>query len=309
MIWFLIKKVRNLVDKIGYIHRYIPRWLKNILATAFVFSVLTVIVRILIGNIESLVGKYEDYAPNIQVVAAKINELMQIDVEEGIYNFLKEFDFTSILESFLNSLSYLIGNTMLIVLYLIFMLLEEALFSEKLKVIFSRNEKELSDYTQILRKIDKSMGRYVSLKSLIALMNASLAFIILVIVGIDAPIFWAFIVFMFNFIPSIGPVLATVFPSLFCLIQFGEFVPFLIVFFGVGMVGVLISSLVEPRLMGNTLNISPLVTILALAIWGSIWGILGALLSVPITVAMIIILAQFPQTKNLAILLSEKGKI
>jgi predicted PurR-regulated permease PerM len=61
--------------------------------------------------------------------------------------------------------------------------------------------------------------------------------------------------------------------------------------------------------MGNTLNISPLVTILALAIWGSIWGILGALLSVPITVAMIIILAQFPQTKNLAILLSEKGKI
>ena len=309
MIWFLIKKARNLVDKIGFIHRYIPRWLKNILATAFVFSVLTVIVRILIGNIESLVGKYEDYAPNIQVVAAKINELMQIDVEEGIYNFLKEFDFTSILESFLNSLSYLIGNTMLIVLYLIFMLLEEALFSEKLKVIFSRNEKELSDYTQILRKIDKSMGRYVSLKSLIALMNASLAFIILVIVGIDAPIFWAFIVFMFNFIPSIGPVLATVFPSLFCLIQFGEFVPFLIVFFGVGMVGVLISSLVEPRLMGNTLNISPLVTILALAIWGSIWGILGALLSVPITVAMIIILAQFPQTKNLAILLSEKGKI
>lgn len=309
MIWFLIKKVRNLVDKIGFIHRYIPRWLKNILATAFVFSVLTVIVRILIGNIESLVGKYEDYAPNIQVVAAKINELMQIDVEEEIYNFLKEFDFTSILESFLNSLSYLIGNTMLIVLYLIFMLLEEALFSEKLKLIFSRNEKELSDYTQILRKIDKSMGRYVSLKSLIALMNASLAFIILVIVGIDAPIFWAFIVFMFNFIPSIGPVLATVFPSLFCLIQFGEFVPFLIVFFGIGTVGVLISSLVEPRLMGNTLNISPLVTILALAIWGSIWGILGALLSVPITVAMIIILAQFPQTKNLAILLSEKGKI
>jgi predicted PurR-regulated permease PerM len=114
---------------------------------------------------------------------------------------------------------------------------------------------------------------------------------------------------MFNFIPSIGPVLATVFPSLFCLIQFGEFVPFLMVFFGVGTVGVLISSLVEPRLMGNTLNISPLVTILALAIWGSIWGILGALLSVPITVAMIIILAQFPQTKNLAILLSEKGKI
>jgi AI-2 transport protein TqsA len=309
MIWFLIKKVRNLADKIGFIHRYIPRWFKNLLATAFVFSVLTVVVRILIGNIESLVGKYEDYAPNIQIVAAKVNELMQIDVEEEIYNFLKEFDFTSILESFLNSLSYLIGNTMLIVLYLIFMLLEEALFSEKLKVIFSRNEKELSDYTQILRKIDKSMGRYVSLKSLIAFMNASLAFVILLTVGIDAPIFWAFIVFMFNFIPSIGPVLATVFPSLFCLIQFGEFVPFLIVFFGVGTVGVLISSLVEPRLMGNTLNISPLVTILALAIWGSIWGILGALLSVPITVAMIIILAQFPQTKNLAILLSEKGKI
>ena len=120
---------------------------------------------------------------------------------------------------------------------------------------------------------------------------------------------WAFLIFMFNFIPSIGPILGTILPSLFCLIQFGTFTPALVVLFGVGGVSVLVGSLVEPKLMGNTLNISPLVAIISLALWGSIWGIIGMLLSVPITVAMIIVFSQFPNTRSIAILLSEKGKV
>ena len=103
--------------------------------------------------------------------------------------------------------------------------------------------------------------------------------------------------------------MGTLLPALFSLVQFGEFVPFLIILFGVGTVATLVGSLVEPRLMGNTLNISRLVAILSLALWGSLWGITGMLLSVPITVALIIILAQFKSTRPVAILLSEKGSV
>ena len=83
----------------------------------------------------------------------------------------------------------------------------------------------------------------------------------------------------------------------------------MVIFFGVGTAVMLIGSLVEPKLMGNTLNISPLVAILALAVWGTLWGITGMLLSVPITVALIILLSQFKSTRSIAILLSEKGRV
>ena len=103
--------------------------------------------------------------------------------------------------------------------------------------------------------------------------------------------------------------MGTVLPALFSLIQFGEITPFLITLISLGLIATLVGSLVEPRVMGNTLNISPFVTILSLAVWGAIWGITGMLLSVPITVTMIILFSQFSSTKGIAILMSEKGRI
>ena len=221
---------------------------------------------------------------------------------------MKDFDFSSYLKSLLNSLSEILGNMVMIVFYTIFLFIEEGLFGKKLKLIFKDTDGQ-SDYMLIMRKVDKSMSSYISLKSLISLMTTTLSYFILLGVGIDSPLFWAFLIFVFNFIPSIGPIMGTLLPALFSLLQFGEFVPFLVILFGVGTVAVLVGSLVEPKLMGNTLNISPLVAILSLAIWGSIWGIVGMLLSVPITVAMIIVFSQFPSTRSIAILLSERGRV
>ena len=196
----------------------------------------------------------------------------------------------------------------MIIFYVVFLFVEESLFQHKIKLIFEPRNR-FDKVSQILQKIDKSMSSYIGLKSLVSLLTTTLSYFIMLAVGIDSPVFWAFLIFMFNFIPSIGPILGTLLPALFCLIQFGTFTPALIVLFGVGGVSVLVGSLVEPKLMGNTLNISPLVAILSLALWGSIWGIIGMLLSVPITVAMIIIFSQFPSTRSIAILLSEKGRV
>jgi predicted PurR-regulated permease PerM len=92
-------------------------------------------------------------------------------------------------------------------------------------------------------------------------------------------------------------------------LQFGDFNEFLIIIISLTSIAVFIGNFLEPRLMGNTLNISPLVAVLSLAVWGALWGITGMLLSVPITVALIIIFSQFPNTRAIAILLSEKGRV
>ena len=196
----------------------------------------------------------------------------------------------------------------MIIFYVTFIFIEETLIEQKIKLMFT-DQKQSENVLSILTKIDKSMSSYISLKSLISLLSTTFSYFILLAVGIESPLFWAFLIFMLNFIPSIGPIIGTLLPTLFSLIQFGEFIPFLIIFFGIGSVAMLIGNLVEPKIMSNTLNISALVAILSLAIWGSIWGIVGMFLSVPITVAMIIVFSQFPSTRSIAILLSEKGKV
>ena len=95
------------------------------------------------------------------------------------------------------------------------------------------------------------------------------------------------------------------------LIQYGgtDFTPFILVLIFVGLIQVIVGNFLEPKLMGNSLNISSLVVILSLAVWGAIWGIIGMILSVPITVMMILIFSKIKGTRDVAILLSEKGEI
>lgn len=308
LIWFIVKKMRNLLDKSAFIRKYIPSWLKTGLASLVIFTAIFFIVEMITSNIQSLANSYSEYAKNVESIAIKINDLFNINLTNEINGFMRDFDFSMYLQSLFNSLSEILGNMVMIIFYVVFLFVEESLFQHKIKLIFEPNNR-FEKVSGILKKIDKSLSSYISLKSLVSLLTTTLSYFIMLGVGIDSPLFWAFLIFMFNFIPSIGPILGTILPALFSLIQFGEFVPAMIIFFGVGGVSVLVGSLVEPKLMGNTLNISPLVAILSLALWGSIWGIIGMLLSVPITVAMIIIFSQFPNTRPIAILLSERGRV
>ncbi len=308
LIWFLVKKTRNLIDKSTFIRRYIPKWVKTVLASAIIITGIFFIGKILSSSIDSLAKSYEKYASNIEVVSFKISELFNINLNDEIVHFFSKFEFSSYLELLFNSISELLGNMVMIIFYITFLFIEESLFQHKIKLIF-KDRKRFINVMTIIGKVDKSLSSYISLKSLISLITTTLSYIILVSVGIDSPLFWAFLIFMFNFIPSVGPIMGTVFPALFSLIQFGDFIPFLVIFFGVGGVATFVGSFVEPKLMGNTLNISPLIAIISLALWGSMWGIIGMFLSVPITVALIIIFSQFKETRAIAILLSEKGRV
>ena len=101
----------------------------------------------------------------------------------------------------------------------------------------------------------------------------------------------------------------SLFPAVFAILQFGELAPFVYILIVVGVIQVVIGNVVEPALMGTSLNMSSLVVVLSLTIWGAIWGIMGMILSVPITVMMIIVFEEIPSLRPIAILLSEKGKL
>ena len=308
LIWFIVKKMRTVLDRSSFIQKHIPQWIKTFLASFFIFGILFFIFKIMSSNVENLANSFSNYTKNLDHLLTMINDTFNIDIDEKVKEYISVTNFSSQFQSLVNSLSVGLGNFIMIVFYVTFLFFEENFFQNKLRTIFS-DDRQHQNVLVIFNKIDKSMSNYLSMKTLVNILSASLSFAILYFSGIDSPLFWAFLIFIFNFIPAIGPIFGTIIPSIYALMQFGDFSSFLIIFFGVGTTVVTIGSLVEPRVMGNSLNISPMVTILSLAVWGSIWGIIGMLLCVPITVAMIIVFAQFEKTKSIAILLSEKGVI
>ena len=308
LLWFISRKLRNLMNKVSIIKRYFPSWLKNTLSSLIIISLLIVISKILTSNINALAVASQSYDTNISAIIEKLSVYMTVDVTDTLKAQLGKSNLSEVLSLIFNSLTELFGNLFMIIIYVLFIFLEEANFHKKLMLAFA-NKGQQEKISIVLDEIEASITDYLGLKTLVSFITGLLSYLVLLFIGIDAPVFWAFLIALLNYIPTVGSLIATVFPATYCLLQFGEVYPFLMVLILVGIIQVIIGNVLEPRLMGNTLNISSLATLIALSIWGSIWGITGMFLSVPISVIIIIILSQFPNTRPAAILLSDKGDI
>lgn len=304
--WFLIKEIRDLLNKINFIDKKIPNSILNILGFAAIFLIIGGVVKILTMNIQQLSTELPAYQANITQITKSINTTFNIDIISSAKEFLGDYEYTKLLSGLFNSLTEVFGDAFLIIIYTLFLLLEEPFFSKKIKAIYSKSEDQ-KEVNLILKQLDKSIGRYLSLKTLISLLTGFLSYFALLFIGLDAPLFWAFLIFLMNYIPTVGSLIATVFPSMFAMLQFGELMPGVWVLIVVGIIQLIVGNYIDPKLTGNSLNVSPLVVLIGLAFWGAIWGIIGMILSVPITVMMIIVFSEFPQTKSIAILLSKDG--
>ena len=306
-IWLLIKEIKKAMNKIGFVRRKFPSWLLSVIASVFMFLVLGFVTELLVYNIKALSHSSASYAANLDKMANMINDTFDINLRSLLGDYATDLDFAFILSTVVNSLTDILGNAFLIALYVLFLLIEESIFSAKLKAIFPESDR-FERVDGIVRKIENAVTDYIGLKTLVSLITGVLSYIVLLILGIDSPVFWAFLIFLLNFIPTIGSLIATLFPAIYALLQFGELTPFLLVLVLVGLVQVIVGNILEPKIMGNALNISSLVAILSLSFWGWLWGITGMIISIPITVMIVIVFAQFPGTRPIAILLSGKGK-
>ena len=305
--WFLIKEIRDHLKKIKYVDK-VPNIILNALGFALIFAILGGVGKILAMNIQQLSKELPAYQKNITDITTSINQTFNIDVVDSIKDFLGEYEYTKLLSVLLNSITDLFGDALLIVVYTLFLLLEEPFFTKKINAIYA-NKDDQDDVIDILSKIDQSIGQYISIKTLVSLLTGFLSYIALLFLNIDAPIFWAFLIFVLNYIPTVGSLVATIFPAFFAMLQFGEVMPGIWVLIIVGAIQLIVGNYIDPKFTGDFLNISPLIIIFGLAFWGAIWGIIGLFLSVPITVMLIIILSEIPSTRPFAILLTKDGRI
>jgi len=308
ILWYLGTSLKSLTTKIPVIGKKLNTTMVNVL----VFIILVIgfggLSKLITSSIDSLMLSYESYKVNINTLLDQVNESFNINIQEQFNTAQDGFDYGDTLGSIAGSISGILGDAIIILVYAAFMFSEETSFKKKLTKMFKTADEE-SRTTKILNKVGNSFGDYIRLKTYVSLLTGAVGYIFLAIMGVDSPFFWALLMFLLNYIPTIGSLVATVFPAVFSLMQFGEFGPFFIILIGLGVIEWVIGNVVEPKIMGNSLNLSPLVTILALIVWGQIWGITGMLLSTPITVVMVIVFSQFENTRRVAILLSQNGDI
>lgn len=217
-----------------------------------------------------------------------------------------------------NSISALSGDLMLILIYVAFLFAAQSGWSGKLDNIFPDPVRR-EQVRVIGNDARRSIERYLWVQTVISTIITLLSYFSLLALGVQNALFLSALIFVLNYIPTVGSIVAALVPPLFALVQpvvpvwvpggmpHESYVYAAVVFGVVSFWQFSIGNFVQPRMMGDSLNLSALVVLLALAIWGVIWGIPGMFLSAPLTVLMMILSAQSEETRWIAILLSSDG--
>jgi predicted PurR-regulated permease PerM len=234
----------------------------------------------------------------------------RVGIEEPpeLRQLVRTIDLRSVFTTVAKQVASLLEDVTLIVIYGLFIMLERRFVPIKVQALFPDPERR-KNAIRIIRRIDRDIHTYLGVKTAVSFASAVLSYILMRIVGLDFAEFWALLVFVLHFIPTIGVILATLLPTLLAAVQFDDLHHFLVIGIGITAIAQLMGNIVEPNVMGETLNLSPLTVIFSLIVWGSIWGIVGAFLCVPLTVILVIILSNFRATRWVSILLSKTGEI
>ena len=252
-------------------------------------------------NVVSIIENSDQYQKNLNFFLELIsrNTILEAFLSE---NLLKDINLIGIFSNLLNLIKSFTGNLTLVLVYLIFIVIEEKFFILKLNLILKNENKK-----KLFSKINSDIYNYFRIKTFTSLLTALFTFMILFFLNNELSITFAIFAFFLNFIPYIGSLLAVMLPSVFATIQFMEFFTPILTLILLLLSQIFIGNFLETKLMGKTLNISPIALIIFLSLMGKIWGLVGMFLSVPLLVILIIFLNNFKETKKIAIFLTEKG--
>ena len=192
----------------------------------------------------------------------------------------------------------MLSNAFLIFLTVIFILLEAASFPTKLYSAFGSSKMSMENFDNFTANIN----RYMVIKTWMSLGTGVLVTIWLAVLGVDYPVLWGLLAFMFNYVPNIGSMIAAVPAILLAFIQLGTTTAIL-ASVGYILFNVIIGNVIEPRFMGRGLGLSTLVVFLSLIFWGWVLGPVGMVLSIPLTMALKIALSSKDETKWISTLL------
>ncbi len=318
---FLIYTLKENVRRTPFVGQYIPNWCGFLIAFLLIGASAMLFVEIIRSNVETLLEEWPNYEARLSAIfkdglaIVRSMDFLPRELVGGVEQLQQSAVslIRPVLAQIAGSLSSLTSNFLTFItifLYLVFMLIERGRIFKKINLL-GANARERRVINETLGDIAAMVRQYITVKTMSNLITASVSYAIMLIIGIQFAGFWALLIFVLNYIPIFGAASAITLPVMLALVQPDGGGLRLSIITLVSLIGAeqIMSNGIEPRIVGRSLNLSPLVILFSLSVWGALWGFAGLLLSVPITVTVMIIMTQFKSTRPIAIMLSDDGKI
>jgi len=304
---------------VGYLILPVHRWLTRHRATPiiafFLMVALFLLGTTLLGqmvyfSVLDIQSKQEIYQKNLlEMLRSVLRQFPNIDENRLNQLYQEQMNNVSgmvdVARKILGNFIGILGQTLIVLVYLFFLLSEKTGLPVRLQAAFG--EKRAEEIQTVLRRINDSITAYIAVKTFMSVLTGVLTTVVLILFGVDLPVFWGLLAFVLNYIPYVGSLVAMTLPTILALVQFGSFLIAGEVLLTLTIVHQGIGNAIEPILAGNRINLSPLVIILSLAFWGTIWGIVGMILAVPLVVVVRTILDNIEETKPIARMLANQS--
>ena len=286
----------------------IPWVISSLIIVVLFFVALLGITSLLLGSLSNIIAEYPKYENRFMSIYQLIAQSLEIEIDsskslfQNLWASLKVREYAQKAAVTLSSGVISFSKTLFIISIMsAFILIEMRLTKRKVHYAFQNNREKVS---RIANQIINQTVRYISIKFFISLATGLICFLAAWILGMDFPIVWGFLSFIMNFIPIFGSVISVGLTTLFSLIQFypnwGKTI-FILAF--MTSVNMILGNIIEPRIEGKNLGISPVAILVSLSIWGYLWGFTGMLLAVPLTVIIKIICENLDYMRGIAIIL------
>lgn len=299
---------------LDYLNRLkVPSFLRIVIVIAIVMAVIFMLGKLVSINIAAFHKQLPAYETKFWEYSGNVLGHFDISREQGqemLDSFFSNFkqkrlaSLGGLVQSLSGSFFSFLGNLMWVLLFMIFILAEREAFTRRLVV--KLGDQGAAPVLDTMIRVNQSVQQYLGLKTVISLLTGCLVTAILWLFGVDFALLWGALVFIMNFIPTIGSIIATVPPIAITLFQYGSISKTVLVAALLIAVQIIVGNILEPKIMGRGLNLSPLVVFLALIFWGWVWGIPGMLLSVPLTAVIKISMEQLDSTRTAAALISSE---
>jgi predicted PurR-regulated permease PerM len=284
-----------------------PKTLALVVIILFTFLALYLMGLLFFSSGETFAAEIPKYGQKFSRMIESLQAALKLPKSKvDPLAWMGNLDITKLGSFFLSSVGTVmtfLANLFLVLIFLLFMLAGRGKLNVKIESSFdSRRSARL---TRIVENIDSQVQKYLALKTVSCIVSGLLAGLIMVMFGLNFAVLFGFLMFLLNYIPNIGALIAKILPFLFALLQFDspwKAIWMLVVLF---VVDAFIGMVAEPKMMGKRLGLSPLAILFALFFWGWLWGIPGMFLSVPMMVILKIVCANIPELKFMEALLSK----
>jgi AI-2 transport protein TqsA len=267
---------------------------------------IAAVVNVVASQVDDVAAAWPRYVQRFQVLSDSALSWLGPGISAQITEAFSNLDLMARLPGIVGSAGGFVATVLLVIIYVGFLLAERGSLEAKIDHLFYSPERA-AHMKRVAADVADSIRRYVWIKTIMALFTSGASYAVLRGIGVDFAETWALLIFLLNYIPSIGAIIGVLFPALITVLQFDTAWQFFVVAAGLASAQIIIGNVIEPTYMGRTLNLSPFIVIASLAFWGMLWGIVGAFLSVPLTTALVIACAHVPAFRWIAVLLSADG--